>query len=67
LDRVLAGRQQAAVELLGESLRLTPLHKQCPTYILRDGRLGQAKKSVPINFGDMIVAGTTVVVARRSE
>lgn len=67
LDRVLAGRQQAAVELLGESLRLTPLHKQCPTYILRDGRLGQAKKSVPINFGDMIVAGTTVVAARRSE
>ena len=67
LDRMLAGRQQAAVQLLGDSLRLTTLYEQCPTYIFRDVRLGQAKKSVPINFGDMIVASTTVVAARRSE
>ena len=67
LDRVLAGRQQAAVKLLDESLTLTPLHNECPTYVLRDGKLGQAKTSVRINFGDMIVAGTTVVASRRAE
>ena len=67
LDRVLAGRQQAAVKLLDEYLTLTPLHNECPTYVLRDGKLGQAKTSVRINFGDMIVAGTTVVASRRAE
>ena len=67
LDPVLPGRQQAAVKLLDQSLTLTPLHNECPTYVLRDGKLGQAKTSVRINFGDMIVAGTTVVASRRAE
>jgi class 3 adenylate cyclase len=67
LDRVLAGRQQAAIEFAGDSLRLTPLHGECPTYVMRDGKLGQAKKAVRVTFGDMIVAGTTVVAIRRPE
>lgn len=67
LDRVLAGRHQALVELTDGTMRLTPLHTECPTYVMRDGKLGQARRPVRITFGDYIVAGTTVVALRRPE
>jgi class 3 adenylate cyclase len=67
LDRVLAGRQQACVELVGDGVRLTPLHGECPTFVMRDGKLGQAKKAVRVSYGDMIIAGTTVVAVRHPE
>jgi hypothetical protein len=64
LDRVLAGRQQASVEISKDGVKLTPLHKECPTFILRGGKIGQVKKPVRIRVDDMIVAGTTVVGMR---
>ncbi|MEM7408486.1 MAG: adenylate/guanylate cyclase domain-containing protein [Pseudomonadota bacterium] len=64
LDRVLAGRQQASVEPTADGVTLTPLHDACPTYVLRDGKLGQAKKAVRIKVHDRIVAGTTVISMR---
>lgn len=67
LDRVLAGRQQASIEVHPEGLRLTPLHGECPTYVMRDGHLGQARKAVRVSYGDLVVAGTTVVALRRPE
>ena len=38
LDRALAGRRQAAVQLHNDQIQLTPLHPRCPTYVMRDGR-----------------------------
>ncbi|NKC12208.1 MAG: hypothetical protein GKR94_08385 [Gammaproteobacteria bacterium] len=64
LDRVLADRQQASIELAGDDVRLTPLHGECPTFVMRDGKLGQAKKAVRVTYGDMIIAGTTVIAIR---
>lgn len=67
LDRVLAGRLQASVEPTKEGVTLTPLHETCPTYVLHNGKLGQAKKAVPIGADDLIVAGTTVISLRIPE
>jgi hypothetical protein len=64
LDRRLAGQQQASVELSKDGIKLTSLHNECPTFVLREGKVGQAKKHVRIRVDDMIVAGTTVVGMR---
>jgi class 3 adenylate cyclase len=69
LDRALAGRRQAAIQVMGESVQLTPLHDRCPTYILRGkGReLERADHAVLLELDDLIVAGTTVVALRAPE
>lgn len=67
LDRVLAGRQQASVEPVTGGINLMPLHPECPTYVMRGSKLGQAKKAVRITVDDMIVAGTTVISMRAPE
>ncbi len=64
LDRVLAGRQQVAVKPLRGSIEVVPLHQECATFILREGRLGRVKRPVRVRVGDMIVTGTTVVSLR---
>jgi len=69
LDRALAGRRQAAVQLADEQIQLTPLHPRCPTYVLRttsDG-LVRADRPLALEVGDMVVAGTTVVGLRAPE
>jgi class 3 adenylate cyclase len=67
MDRVLAGRQQASIRYDGNKMRLEPLHGECPTYVMRDCKLGQVRKAAHIQFGDYVVAGTTVVAVRRPE
>lgn len=69
LDRALAGRRQAAVQLLGDSIQLTPLHPRCPTYVvrLRDGSMEHARSLLTMSIGDMVVAGTTVIGVRAPE
>ncbi|GAB4362108.1 MAG: hypothetical protein Kow006_33230 [Gammaproteobacteria bacterium] len=65
LDRGLVGRRQYAVQVEGGTLTLEPLHKECATYVLRDGRLVRVLERVPVRFGDHVVAGTTVVALRK--
>ena len=67
LDRVLAGRQQAAVKPQRGSIELHPLHDDCATYVLREGRIGRAKRPVRVRTGDMVVAGTNVIALRAPE
>ena len=37
LDRALAGRRQASIEMQHGELKVTPLYAKCPTYILKNG------------------------------
>lgn len=67
LDRVLAGRQQAAVRPVRGSIELHPLHEECATYVLREGRIGRAKRPVRVRTGDMVIAGTNVIGLRAPE
>jgi len=69
LDRALAGRRQAAIQVSGDAINLAPLHARCPTYILRgdDRRLERAEHAVGVQVDDLIVAGTTVVALRAPE
>jgi hypothetical protein len=69
LDRALAGRRQAAIQLVGGALQVTPLHDRCPTYLLRGGSGAMERADTPVmaEWDDMVVAGTTVVVMRAPE
>lgn len=69
LDRALAGRRQAAVQVAGDQIQLSPLHARCPTYVVKpdDNRLQRAERPVGIQIDDLIVAGTTVVALRSPE
>ncbi len=67
LDRALAGRRQAAIQMFGDSIQVAPLHDRCPTYILRGRNLLRAESTVQAALGDMVVAGTTVVALREPE
>jgi hypothetical protein len=67
LDRYLSGRRQAAIELVGNSVRLVPLHAECPTYVLRRDGLQQVARPAEVTIGDLVVAGTTVVGLRAPE
>ncbi len=66
LDRALAGRHQASVQITGDAVQLTPLHRKCPTYVVSkgDNRMTLAERQVPLMVGDDIIAGTTVVGLR---
>ena len=66
LDRALAGRRQASIEVSGEVIQVTPLHDRCPTYVARagDGRLERADGARRVALDDLIVVGTTVIGMR---
>jgi class 3 adenylate cyclase len=66
LDRALAGRRQAAIQVVGEYAELTPLHDRCPTYVVRhnDGRILRAEVKVPLYPDDLVLAGTSVIGLR---
>jgi len=66
LDRALAGRRQAAVQVGDEIVQLRPLHPRCATYLQRADahHLELADRVLDIAIGDRIVAGTTVVALR---
>lgn len=61
LDRGVAGRKQAIIEVTDNGVRLTPTHQQCPTFVLRHGSLGVATSRVKMSIGDLVVAGTNVI------
>ncbi len=68
LDRALAGRRQASLQLAdNDTLRLTPLHERCATYVQRSGQkqLERADFEVTVEIGDRVVAGTTVVAIQK--
>ncbi|MEQ1568701.1 MAG: adenylate/guanylate cyclase domain-containing protein [Myxococcota bacterium] len=72
LDRALAGRRQAAIQVSGEVLRLKPLHEKCPTYVQREShkqldRVDLAVGEVRVGVGDRVIAGTTVVMIKYPE
>ena len=66
LDRALAGRRQAAVEVGPQgTCTLRALHDRCPTYIYSEGQaLRRVDPVAPITLGDFVVTGTTVVAIR---
>lgn len=64
LDRVLVGRRQAAISLELTGAQITPLHKECPTYLLREDGLERIEQPEPLSIGDLVVAGTTLVTLR---
>lgn len=65
LDRALAGRRQAAIQVLADQVHMTPLHDRCPTYVMRgDGGLERVDHAVRLQPDDLIVAGTSVVALR---
>lgn len=67
LDRALAGRRQAAVQVGDDQVQLKPLHPRCATYLQRadTAYLELADRVIDIAIGDRIVAGTTVVALRQ--
>ncbi|MEN0061949.1 MAG: adenylate/guanylate cyclase domain-containing protein [Myxococcota bacterium] len=69
LDRALAGRRQAAIQVNDDQVQLKPLHPRCATYLQRFGNanLELADRVLDIRLGDRIVAGTTVVALRAPE
>jgi class 3 adenylate cyclase len=67
LDRYLSGRRQAAVQLSGNAIRLVPLHRECPTYVLRRDGLQAVEEPTQVTLGDLIVAGTNVIGLRAPE
>lgn len=66
LDRALAGRRQASIQLMGDRIQLTPLHQRCATYVLRNdsGTFDRAPSPIEVEMDDVIVAGTTAVSLR---
>lgn len=63
LDRALAGRRQASVEVGPHgSTSVRALHERCPTYIYSAGQpLRRVEPVAPVQVGDFIVTGTSVV------
>jgi hypothetical protein len=64
MDRALAGRRQAAVEIDSFNARVIGLHKTCATHVFRSGALNRVDSAAPLEFDDMIVVGTSVISVR---
>lgn len=64
MDRALAGRRQAAVEIKGFDAQVIGLHKTCATYVFREGSLNRVDTTARLEFDDMIVVGTSVISVR---
>jgi len=64
MDRALAGRRQAAVEMRDGSPWLLGLHKTCPTFRMRGGALDRISDPASLDIDDMIVVGTSVISVR---
>jgi class 3 adenylate cyclase len=64
MDRALAGRRQASVQLRVGKAFLCGLHKTCPTFLLKDDTLERVGEATQIEIDDMIVLGTSVISVR---
>jgi hypothetical protein len=69
LDRALAGRRQASVEMNGESISVTTLHQRCPTYVVKANSqdMMRVDGTSQATMTDILVVGTTVVGFRHPE
>jgi hypothetical protein len=71
LDRALAGRRQASVTLRNEQLTVRALHDRCPTLVLpangTELRAAPFEQDHPVQVGELLVLGTTVVAVREPE
>jgi len=69
LDRALAGRRQAAIQIVEGQGVLDPVHTRCATWLHRatTHALSHVREPVSLEAGDHIVAGTTVVSFRAVE
>ena len=66
LDRALAGRRQAALEVgPNGACTIRALHDRCPTYVYNDGEpLRRVDPVSTVTMGDHVVTGTTVVALK---
>ena len=65
LDKSLTGRRQTAVEVVGDGVRIVPLHETCPTLLLTAaGAVSRLPGPQNAQVGDAILVGTTVVALR---
>lgn len=64
LDRALAGRRQAAVQLGPAGATVISLHDRCPTYVVDGDGLEQVIGPRATAPGDLIVTGTSVIAVR---
>jgi len=65
LDRALAGRRQAALEVSPDGrTQIRSLHTRCPTWIFRDGRMSRVDGVEAVQVHDIIVTGTSLVALR---
>jgi class 3 adenylate cyclase len=67
LDRALAGRRQAAVQIQVGAPNLIGLHKTCPTFLLQPHGLTRVEAPAQMEIDDMIVVGTSVISVRRPQ
>ncbi|MEE2751774.1 MAG: adenylate/guanylate cyclase domain-containing protein [Myxococcota bacterium] len=69
LDRALAGRRQASIEVESEgNCTVNSLHDRCPTWLLGDsGQFQRIDGSLKANVGDLIVTGTSVIALRQPD
>ncbi len=65
LDRALAGRRQAAVEVAPDGqTQVRSLHTRCPTWVFREGHMNRVDGVDGIALHDLIVTGTSVIALR---
>lgn len=64
MDRALAGRRQAAIQLTGEQALVSTLHNRCKTYLARGRELVVVGDQTVAPLGALIVTGTSVVAVR---
>jgi hypothetical protein len=69
LDRALAGRRQAAVQMTGDTIGVTTLHQRCPTYVVQENSqtMTRVEGTSEATMTDILVVGTTVVGFRPPE
>jgi class 3 adenylate cyclase len=65
LDRALAGRRQAAVEVSPDGrTQIRSLHSRCPTWLYRDGAMTRVEGVDRLTLNDLIVTGTSIIAIR---
>jgi hypothetical protein len=65
LDRALAGRRQAAVEIAPDGrTQIRSLHSRCPTWLFRDGQMNRVDGVDSVSMHDLVVTGTSVIAIR---
>lgn len=64
MDRALAGRHQASIQITGERVLVSTLHNRCRTYIVASQGLVMVDGEQDVPLDSLIVTGTSVVAVR---